>query len=63
MQNEILGTIKFSGKKVILTKDRDTHDLVETFEETNSNEYKVYIKHNGIKYGLISSVEKVKKPS
>jgi hypothetical protein len=57
MKRKISGTIKFSGKKAITKKELKKTTLVETWEITefvSTNEFFVY---NGIKYGLISSVE------
>jgi len=57
MERKILGTIKFSGKKVITKKELEITTLVETWEQTESNYCKEFITYKGIKYQLISSIE------
>jgi len=58
IMGEILGTIKFTGKKVITKKELETTTLTETWEQTESYSCKEYIIHNGIRYQLVSRVEK-----
>lgn len=58
MERTVSGTIKFSGKKVVTKKELETATLIETWEQTESYSCKEYFVYKGIKYQLISSVEK-----
>jgi hypothetical protein len=57
MKRTISGTIKFSGKKAVTKKKLESTTLIETWEQTESS-CKEFFNYQGIKYQLISSVEK-----
>lgn len=57
MERTVSGTIKFSNKKAVTKKELETTTLVETWEQTESS-CKEFFVYQGIKYQLISSVEK-----
>jgi hypothetical protein len=58
MKKQISGTIKFSGRKIITKKQLETTTLVETWEQSDSFYSKEFFQYLGLKYNLVSSVEK-----
>jgi len=57
MKRKVSGTIKFYTKKVVTKKQLKTTTLVETWEIIDSMSAKEFFTYNGVKYGLVSSVE------